>query len=1667
MSSSTSSHTILITVKQAGLDQVNTAVNGFAKTSQAATKSTNALGTSWNKASTGAVKFAKSTTTVSKGFTLVGKGATTAGKSTDTYTKSSGKASTSTDKLSKGIGVGGRGLAFGFIGLGSAVAEAAGMLSMYFDAAAKASDAQAEVNRLTGLGITSGTAYSRATNELAEAQRGLNFVLRNTILSITDIATFVLLAANAIANMRNISQSATTSTQALTTATEALAAAQTASSGATAATTTAVQAFSTATEAATSGVQQFGDGFATLGTRLTDTNGGLTTLGTSTTALNTALTDGTTAVTELFDANGNLITGLTDTTTLVGTRGNGLVGGYDALTLNMEKNAATATKSQSIWTKLGTAIKALPSVFLNVGKSITGFFTNFGANMTKLGGWLKTAGTAVLAFGRSMMIAFLSNPITAIIAGISAAVLALATDFGGIRTAINNAGVAIGDAIPAAKGLLQTIGEMGNAALDYIANALGVKTATQQMGEEQIVAQKKMASLQQTMHDFGTVTTVFDGLRKGIGDAIITINDYNAATADTADTHRLFAQTVEQALGSLKEKYPAVANEVKIFRDTVDSLSLAGKSEAEIEQIIGDLLTWLQGRIVAVVGAQGDLGKVMSTTTQEGREASIIAAELGVQDQNLADQIALVNRFLGDETMELGNLAKANEDVAMTVANFIVDHQELNKESQILIKNLTENAGAVQFFGDNLEIVDGTIVDIGQSMLNLVAYQEKVGDVGGRIWSYMNGLIMSIGEEALPLIQTGIDYVASQNEDLGEVLQTLFDDWNEGYIVIGERIYALNEAEKDQQKEVDKTRQKINEKAKELGILAEITGKTNEESELLIDLEEEAQSTITATTKALQQEARERGANLEVLKGSDSVLRDFIMTHEEDAATTTEVANQYVLLTSKREDETKALEVERKVNEQLVKTMTDAYDTTKMTADGLADLITVLDDTANAEKIAADNIALYDAELKRDEAQIAANREELVKYASMHGVVIPQAILDKGIPAIKEFIEATLGIGEAAKKMRDEYNTAFDEMVSKGQEMIGNLIDEHIIEGESKKIMKHLEDLGLKADDIAAVERMISIGLDKTDAEEGIVGFTEFIAEEFGKTQGFSQDAAHEAVMGYANVLAEEFPKQGDQIVSIANAVWEKVQNEAPANATGDYLIQQFGEGIKNPTYVQEAMQEAGLDPLADSMLEMHGIAEESGKGIPEKIAAALSSGKTVIQNATLTNIIDPITGEVETIPNKSQTAIAPIEGVFSTAFLNASKAATFELNTFISQVQTAMSSLLMVNKTVLNAMDADILAFIAKYTTHVQSINEQTSLIGIAITANWDIWVKYFEGLTAALVAFSQLWVSFVNETMVANIQIMNENIGSSYTDVWVPYFTSLTDSIVLFSQLWVTFIDETLIANLVKLKDEILRNWTEGWLVWTTNIGEALLLIGNGIDQFYTDIFEPFNEKMMDGLKKQIDSWIEWAEKAGGALVLIGNGIDQFYNNVFEPFSTGFVTAMDEMSSKVESFAEACVAAFAKVAQSADDARTSVEDLQSAIDALKDKTVTITTVYKTVGSPARFGGSIIGYARAGDSWIQDRPTTLGGMRVSEGSKPELITATPLSNPYDMSDKKINIPTPNLQIPNAAGGLGGGGGGQPITVTGDIYLTVKTQSGETLANEVKPYLLRGFSGIT
>ena len=94
--------------------------------------------------------------------------------------------------------------------------------------------------------------------------------------------------------------------------------------------------------------------------------------------------------------------------------------------------------------------------------------------------------------------------------------------------------------------------------------------------------------------------------------------------------------------------------------------------------------------------------------------------------------------------------------------------------------------------------------------------------------------------------------------------------------------------------------------------------------------------------------------------------------------------------------------------------------------------------------------------------------------------------------------------------------------------------------------------------------------------------------------------------------------------------------------------------------------------------------------------------------------------------------------------------------------------------------------------------------------------------------------------------------------------------------------------------------------------------------------------------------------------------------------------------MASKVSSFASAMSSAMGKASSSMSQAESRARSLASAINALKSKTITITTVYVTRRV----------FAAAGGAFVTSSPTNVGPLNVSEFGQKELVTVTPLEGP-------------------------------------------------------------------
>jgi hypothetical protein len=170
-------------------------------------------------------------------------------------------------------------------------------------------------------------------------------------------------------------------------------------------------------------------------------------------------------------------------------------------------------------------------------------------------------------------------------------------------------------------------------------------------------------------------------------------------------------------------------------------------------------------------------------------------------------------------------------------------------------------------------------------------------------------------------------------------------------------------------------------------------------------------------------------------------------------------------------------------------------------------------------------------------------------------------------------------------------------------------------------------------------------------------------------------------------------------------------------------------------------------------------------------------------------------------------------------------------------------------------------------------------------------------------------------------------------------------------------------------------------------------------------------------------------FSSKASSSFAKAGTGATQMANKV-KSASSSMKSSLSSAASSASSFASKCVSSFNKVGSSATSNASKVRNLASAISRLKSKTITITTKYVTTGRP--------GGLQHGGAFIADTPTTIGGTKIGEHYKPELVTVTPLTNPNSL-DKTITVNTP---------GSRGGGSREvviPVTLMLDNKVLIRT----------------------
>jgi hypothetical protein len=294
--------------------------------------------------------------------------------------------------------------------------------------------------------------------------------------------------------------------------------------------------------------------------------------------------------------------------------------------------------AQSIYAMLGTTQKT--SSATTAASAIT-----YNGALASMNVANQTTAISTMTLGNVMRTVFLSNPITLPLIAVSAVVMALAFNVGGLRDRMNELGKAIGDAPPFLRPLLEALGGLQKLFGDNADEAKKLETANYAVGDSIAYEKSKVQSLNEYLDDQNEklAETYHNNLlyvqsTGAIKDALALSNDelnlaaqYLRKQADEAEhtkeeNFNLVASHMglEKALSLNDTRLQQYANALRVAKETSDNLKPSidatsdaldkQKSKIDTVKTALEALAEAQNRqVVTQFGMQVGLGGTVST----------------------------------------------------------------------------------------------------------------------------------------------------------------------------------------------------------------------------------------------------------------------------------------------------------------------------------------------------------------------------------------------------------------------------------------------------------------------------------------------------------------------------------------------------------------------------------------------------------------------------------------------------------------------------------------------------------------------------------------------------------------------------------------------------------------------------------------------------------------------------------------------------------------------------------------------------------------------------------------------------------------------------------------------------------------------------------------------
>lgn len=1081
-------------------------------------------------------------------------------------------------------------------------------------------------------------------------------------------------------------------------------------------------------------------------------------------------------------------------------------------------------------------------------------------------------------------------------------------------------------------------------------------------------------------------------------------------------------QATEDLTGTTREYIP--------LSETLTSASTdqaaANADLAELTSMYGDIL---KGNIPAII-----------KTVQQQTEAAMTTGEMGDASATTGEQVNEMGGSLdiaAEGTANLGAGAEQTVDALTPLEQSLAEVvNKLNAEEEAAAKAHVQNVQMLALW--KVDIPDALLGsrEAIQALVNIYGEENAaVNENKVAAFTYigthgtMQDMVLALQGDVIKYAESmGFETEASKAAaEAHEKFSQKLEDGKKALDEAGKSTYELTKAVAEGGAEAVKETEARRQQAIALGVYDEMIQLAIEDQQPFLDGQE-------AEIKNLQALAKARGMDNAELENSKRALQDYITTHERLPPTQEEVLDKYTELITAKQDERYETELSRQALALYVETQYGVVDATNASVGELEAFITTMERITNATDTARAAIATWIGDLIAAKAEEAALKIELLAFADLLGIQVPDAA-NQTSESIKTLIEDATGLGEAFEREKEKIKTAIDEIAQKFEESTGMMESAFKRVGDAIGGDEWKEDLSEWEDDLDNTLAGMTIAVDDTfgaKIPDILATFNGDANAQFSAVKGYLSDlkgqidmspVAWESAFGEIEGILNNAQLTTAEKMALIEAdiagLWERAK---PKLMAGAGIMTDAMEGFikgnmlpaiesalasKDPTaklleYFNNLPQEtksqmslftgilkqAGGD-VEKAITTIVGYLQSKDIAIPESTINAMANAFNV-PAATIKQKIAEMSGNIKTLPTDTQTAAQQTEQALAGLGPAADQA----------RVQWALQ---------IGKMNEIMAAFTQK----------QMELILVQID-NWKFLAEQMlVHITTAggyVLTFTEALNVFATEFMPKWIEDINNNALIPVVKYWETMILAVGEHILTLSEVLNTFAATFLPAWAEDINTH-LTTAAEYFATFGQIAGENLLASAELLNQFAADFMSAFANDIQTHLETAADHFTTFAQDAGENVFKAAQELNKFASAFMSAFARDIGThvttaashftklttaakttssqvqsAFQQMTSKASSFASSFGSSMSKVVSDANKAASAVKALKSAIDSLKSKSITITTTYVTRYRTV--------YVAKGGAFVTSTPTQIGPLKASEFSQRELVTVTPLESP-------------------------------------------------------------------